>query len=56
MPYNTRLDGRSPSNKAIYIKDSSGELVATVEATGKSADLAITTEEGYKVDKETARE
>jgi glutamine cyclotransferase len=56
MPYNTRLDGRSPTNKVISIKNDSGLVVATIEATGKSADLAVTTSDGYKVEKGIAHE
>jgi hypothetical protein len=53
MPYNTRLDGRSPTNKHISIKDDDGLVVAIIEATGKTADLSVSTAHGYKVEKES---
>ncbi len=51
MPLHTRIDGRSPTNKILEVKDELGRVVATIEATGKTADLSIDTSYGYYVEK-----
>lgn len=49
MPFNTRIDGRSPTNKELHIKDSLGKTVAIIVATDKSAHLSIDALHGYEV-------
>lgn len=47
MPLCTRIDNRAPSNKTVYIKNSEGVTIATIEARSKSVELSITTVEGF---------
>ena len=51
MPLCTRLDGRSPKNRVVCIKDAEGAIVAIVRVASKSVDLVIDTKDGHYAEK-----
>lgn len=52
MSLKTRLDGRSKDNDLFRIKDSQGNIIATVKVLDDSGStLEVTTQKGLHIDK-----
>lgn len=52
MSLKTRLDGRTEENSSIEIKNSQGEVIASIKLLDSSgATLEISTEEGLYIEK-----
>lgn len=54
MSLKTRLDGRSKDNNLFRLKDSQGNVLATIKMVDNSGStIEVTTQEGLHIDKPT---